>query len=147
MPSGKPESETPDADGAVSAEAAEAAAAEAEARAEAARARANELRRKLAAEGGETAPVAEGGETAPANEDRVTTAAEHEPAETEPAPEAADESAGPEKRRLHLPGRRTCRRRASSAVASTRMTWRNRNSNAFTACRCELAATSPRCTR
>ena len=49
MPSGKPESETPDADGAASAEAAEAAAAEAEARAEAARARADELRRKLAA--------------------------------------------------------------------------------------------------
>lgn len=105
MPSGKPESETPDADGAVSAEAAEAAAAEAEARAEAARARANELRRKLAAEGGETAPAAEGAETAPTNEDRVAIA-DGEPAETEPAPEAADESAGPKKRRLRLPGRR-----------------------------------------
>lgn len=103
MPSGKPESETPDADGAVSAEAAEAAAAEAEARAEAARARANELRRKLAAEGAETAPTAEDGVAA--SEDRVATV-DDEPAETELAAEPGDESANPEKRRLRLPGRK-----------------------------------------
>ncbi len=105
MPSGKPESETPDADGAVSAEAAEAAAAEAEARAEAARARANELRRKLAADG-ETAPADQGGVPAPAASEDPVAAADDEAAETEPADETADESASPEKRRLRLPGRK-----------------------------------------
>ena len=109
MPSGKPESKTPDADGAASAEAAEAAAAEAEARAEAARARADELRRKLAAEGGETAPAAGGGDTAPAGggesaevEDTTT---DYELAES--TGEAAGAAAAPaDKRRRRLPGRR-----------------------------------------
>ena len=66
---GKNESEAPDADGAVSADAAEAAAAAAEERAEAARARANELRRKLEASSDETPapsePVAEVVDTDP----------------------------------------------------------------------------------
>lgn len=79
MPSGKPESETPDADGAASAEAAEAAAAEAEARAEAARARADELRRKLAA--GSDAPEVD--ETI--MDDELAEATDDEPAEVPPA--------------------------------------------------------------
>ncbi|HNM94685.1 MAG TPA: hypothetical protein PKM47_12110 [Mycobacterium sp.] len=79
MPSGKPESETPDADGAASAEAAEAAAAEAEARAEAARARADELRRKLAA--GSDAPEVD--ETI--IDDELVEATDDEPAEVPPA--------------------------------------------------------------
>lgn len=79
MPSGKPESETPDADGAASAEAAEAAAAEAEARAEAARARAEELRRKLAA--GSDAPEVD--ETI--IDDELVEATDDEPAEVPPA--------------------------------------------------------------
>lgn len=79
MPSGKPESETPDADGAASAEAAEAAAAEAEARAEAARARADELRRKLAA--GSDAPEVD--ETI--IDDELAEATDDEPAEVPPA--------------------------------------------------------------
>lgn len=79
MPSGKPESETPDADGAASAEAAEAAAAEAEARAEAARARAEELRRKLAA--GSDAPEVD--ETI--MDDELAEATDDEPAEVPPA--------------------------------------------------------------
>ena len=79
MPSGKPESETPDADGAASAEAAEAAAAEAEARAEAARARADELRRKLAA--GNDAPEVD--ETI--MDDELAEATDDEPAEVPPA--------------------------------------------------------------
>lgn len=79
MPSGKPESKTPDADGAASAEAAEAAAAEAEARAEAARARAEELRRKLAA--GSDAPEVD--ETI--IDDELVEATDDEPAEVPPA--------------------------------------------------------------
>ena len=79
MPSGKPESETPDADGAASAEAAEAAAAEAEARAEATRARADELRRKLAA--GNDAPEVD--ETI--MDDELAEATDDEPAEVPPA--------------------------------------------------------------
>ncbi len=79
MPSGKPESKTPDADGAASAEAAEAAAAEAEARAEAARARADELRRKLAA--GSDAPEVD--ETI--MDDELAEATDDEPAEVPPA--------------------------------------------------------------
>ena len=79
MPSGKPESKTPDADGAASAEAAEAAAAEAEARAEAARARAEELRRKLAA--GSDAPEVD--ETI--MDDELAEATDDEPAEVPPA--------------------------------------------------------------
>lgn len=79
MPSGKPESKTPDADGAASAEAAEAAAAEAEARAEAARARADELRRKLAA--GSDAPEVD--ETI--IDDELVEATDDEPAEVPPA--------------------------------------------------------------
>ena len=80
---GKSESEAPDADGAVSADAAEAAAAAAEERAEAARARANELRAKLEAARDETpAP--------PETVTEVVTAAE-----TEDEPEASESEAEP----------------------------------------------------
>jgi Mce-associated membrane protein len=90
MPSGKPESDAPDADGAdglVSADAAEAAAAEAEARAEAARNRTNELRRKL-----EAASADAGDETVDSGDD------------VGDAAEAADAFAPAQKRRLRLPG-------------------------------------------
>lgn len=96
MPSGKPESETPDADGAASAEAAEAAAAEAEARAEAARSRADELRRKLAAGGGDPGPAAEAGEYPEVDE----TATDDELAES------TDEFSPADTRRRRLPGRK-----------------------------------------
>jgi Mce-associated membrane protein len=59
MPPGNSESEVPDTDDQLSAEAADAAAAAAEARAEAARARANELRRKLDASSDEAPASAE----------------------------------------------------------------------------------------
>lgn len=95
MPSGKPEPDAPDDH--ATAEAAEAAAAEAEARAEAARERANELRRKLAAEGSETAEAAEGGETAEAE----TTIAADESGAAEPA---FEDAAPAPKRRLRAPG-------------------------------------------
>lgn len=90
MPSGKPEPDAPDDH--ATAEAAEAAAAEAEARAEAARERANELRRKLAAEAGETAEAVIGAETTIAADE--SGAAEPVFEDTAPAP----------KRRLRAPG-------------------------------------------
>ncbi|MCX2931613.1 hypothetical protein ORI20_15130 [Mycobacterium sp. CVI_P3] len=103
MPSGKSDSEAPDADDVVTAEAAEAAAAAAEARAEAARARAIELRRKLEASRDETAPSAEtvtADETDGAQPEDVDNAA---PAEEDGTAEAAPAR----KRRLRLPRLRT----------------------------------------
>ena len=84
------ESEAPDVDDTVSADAAEAAAAEAEARAEAARARANELRRKL--EASRAAPVSKD-EVAPDTAAAVAAKDEAVEPESETAeyPEAADE--------------------------------------------------------
>ena len=126
MPSGKPESGTPDADGAASAEAADVAAAQAEARAEAARARADELRRKLAAAGGDETPEDEPGqETAGA-----TTARD------EATSDGGDARAAPAaKRRLRLPGRKALA--ASLAIlavagllgATGWMLWEHRKAN------------------
>ncbi|NTY63814.1 hypothetical protein [Mycolicibacterium sphagni] len=98
---GKSESEVPDADGAVSAEAAEAAAAAAEERAEAARARANELRAKLEASRDETPAPSETVTEAVTEAESVDSESEAEPVDTEPAQASPDISPKP-KRGLRL---------------------------------------------
>jgi Mce-associated membrane protein len=104
MPPGKNESEAPDADDLVSADAAEAAAAAAEARAEAARARANELRRKLEASRDETPAPAE---TVAADEpDGPNSEVVEDPEAAEPVQPVEDVSPD-KKRRLRLPRLKT----------------------------------------